>query len=470
MSHEPVIIIGAGPAGLTAAYESTQQGIRPIILEKTDKVGGLAHTESYKGYYFDIGGHRFFTKIGKIHQLWQEMLSEDFLKVPRKSSIYYQNHFFSYPPNFFDVLSNLGIIECILIIASYLRSQLKPHPHVETFEQWVTNNFGYRFYKTFFQAYAEKVWGIPCHMISADWAVQRIKGVSLISVISKALWGRNKSKSMIDEFYYPWKGVGMMWERFKEVIEMRGGEIKFSSEVMGLKHEKGHITHVTFIRDEEKVTTPVRYIISSIPVNRLVSLLDPNIPDSVLRAASRLSYRTHITVGLIINKESLFRDQWIYVHNHDVKVARIQNFKNWSEDMVPDYRKSSVGMEYYSSKGDEIWSMSDTELIDLASRELTVMNLAGIEDIMDGFVIRQCDVYLVYDCDYKNNVEVIRQYLKGIDNLQTIGRNGLYRYNNMDHSMHTGMLAVQNMLGANHDLWHVNEEQEYLEEYQNAGS
>ncbi|MFC1485940.1 FAD-dependent oxidoreductase, partial [Candidatus Latescibacterota bacterium] len=370
MSEQPVIIIGAGPAGLTAAYESLRQGILPLVLERTDKVGGLARTESYRGYTFDIGGHRFFTKIPRIQRLWEEMLGDDFLRVPRKSSIYYQGHFFTYPPEFFDVFSKLGIVECMLIILSYLRAKIRPHPRQDTFEEWVSNHFGHRFFLIFFQKYTEKVWGIPCNRLRADWAAQRIKGLSLAAVVYRIFFGRNTPKSLIGAFSYPRKGAGMMWERFQEAVTAGGGQVRFHAELTNVKIEDGKITRITTREDGEMVERPVGHLISSIPVNRLIGILDADVPDDVKTAARNLLYRSHLTVGLIVAREELFPDQWIYVHDPAVRVARIQNFKNWSADMVPDPRTSSVGMEYFANVGDDLWNMSDAEMIALASREL----------------------------------------------------------------------------------------------------
>jgi len=464
MSKEPVIIIGTGPAGLTAAYELVIRGIKPIVLERTDKVGGIARTETYKGYYFDIGGHRFFTKIEKINRLWQKMLDDDFLRVARVSRIYYQGRLFNYPPDFLNAFSNLGIIESFLILMSYFKAKFLPHTEKKTFEQWVSNSFGRRFYRTFFQGYTEKVWGIPCSKIPADWAAQRIKGLSLVAVMSSSLFGIKKAKSLISEFYYPLMGSGMMWQRFQEAIKAGGGQVKFNSEAISLKREDGCITNLICIESDKMVELPVGELISSIPINRLVAMLDPKAPDEVLEAASKLSHRAIIIVVLIIDKKDLFKDQWIYVNNTDVRVGRIQNFKNWSAAMAPDTEKTSIGMEYFCNEGDEIWKMSDAGLIDIASRELSELELARIDDVIDGFVVRQSDAYPVYDHDYKKHLEVIRDFLGTIGNLQTIGRNGLHRYNNMDHSMLTGMLSAQNVLGENYDLWEVNEEEEYLEE------
>jgi protoporphyrinogen oxidase len=470
MRNDPVVIIGAGPAGLAAAYELVGRDIRPIVLEKTDKVGGIARTETYKGYHFDIGGHRFFTKTAKINRLWEEMLGEDFLKITRMSRIYYRGRFFSYPLSLSNTLLNLGVLESMLILLSYLKVQVAPLPQEDTFEQWVSNRFGKRLYRTFFQTYTEKVWGISCNKIRADWAMQRIKGLSLAAAVTHALFGNQKTKSLISEFNYPLKGPGMMWQRFRQAIETEGGQIRFNAEVTGLNHKNGAIASVRCTIGDETVDIPTGHLISSMPISTLATLLEPKPPGNVLAAAGKLTYRAFLIVGLIVDKEDLFPDQWIYVHSPDVRVGRLQNFKNWSAAMVPDPRKTSIGMEYFCNEGDEIWTASDTELIDLASRELSQLGLADIGEVTDGFVVRQPRAYPVYDNEYSGHLNVIRDFIGTIDNLQSIGRNGMHRYNNMDHSMYTGMLAAQNIFGSNYDLWAVNEEEEYLEEDKNRGA
>jgi protoporphyrinogen oxidase len=468
MRQEPVVIIGAGPAGLSAAYECMKRGIRPIVVEKADRVGGIARTETYKGYHFDIGGHRFFSKNQKINQLWQEMLGEDFLRVHRMSSIYYQGRFFNYPLDFFNASFNLGVMESVLILLSYFRAQCWPHPEEVTFEQWVSNRFGRRLYEAFFKTYTEKVWGIPCRRIRADWAAQRIKGLSLIVAVSNALLGVQQAKSLVSEFYYPRKGPGMMWERFREAVEAGGGQVRRNWEAISLKHENGRIASIICIQGGKTEEIPVGHLISSMPISRLVAMLEPKVTDKALEAARGLSYRAFIIVVLIVDKEDLFPDQWIYIHSPDVRVGRIQNFKNWSAAMVPDPKRTSVGMEYFCNEGDATWTMSDTELLDLAARELSELGLAKTHDVIDGLVVRQPKAYPIYNYEYEKHLEVIRDFLKTIDNLQTIGRNGMHRYNNMDHSMYTGMLAVENILGAEHDMWEVNEEEVYLEEDKQA--
>jgi len=464
MINKTVVILGAGPAGLATAFEFIKQGVQPIVLEKTDKVGGIARTETYKDYYFDIGGHRFFTKNDQVNTLWHDMLGKDFIKVRRISRIYYEGRLFNYPLSISNTLLNLGILESLLIMLSYFNAQFKPYREEKTFEQWVSNRFGRRLYKTFFQTYTEKVWGIPCNKIQADWAAQRIKGLSLVAAVSNALLGIKNAKSLIDEFHYPTKGPGMMWEQFRKKIEDEGGKVMLNSEATGLKHKNGRIISVSYINSEKRMEISVDHLISCIPITKLVNLLYPKVPSEVLSSAAKLTYRAFIIVILIIDKQDLFSDQWIYIHSPDVKVGRIQNFKNWSAVMVPDPKKTSVGMEYFCTEGDGIWTMSDSELVELASRELSELGFSEIDEVIDSFIVRQPGAYPVYEPNYKDYLEDIKRFLTSIDNLQTIGRNGMHRYNNMDQSMYVGMLAAQNVLGANHDLWKVNEEKEYLEE------
>ena len=465
MSKEPVVIVGAGPAGLASAYEFIRAGIRPLVLERADKVGGLARTEEYKGCYFDLGGHRFFTKSEKINQLWREMLGGDLLKVPRKSRIYHQGRFLKYPLDLSNILSTQGVMESLLILMSYFKAHFRPHREREekNFEQWVSNRFGRRLFNNFFKTYTEKVWGIPCQEIKADWAEQRINDLSLISAVSKALFNNSiGTRSLITEFYYPRKGAGMMWQKFQEAIEAGGGRVRLNSEVTSIEHENGSVVSVTYgTAGGETKTLPVGHLISSLPINRLVSLLDPKAPDEVLAAAGKLRYRDFFLVGIIVGRKDLFPDQWIYIHSPDLKVGRIQNFKNWSASMIHDPRNTNIGMEYFCTEGDEVWKMSDAELMNLASRELAQLGLAEIEDVIDGFVIRQVNAYPIYDLEYDRHLKVVRDFITAFDNIQTVGRSGMHRYNNMDHSMHMGMLAAEIFMGADHDLWAAREDKEY---------
>lgn len=465
MKHYPVAIVGAGPAGLTAAYELVKQGIIPVVLEKGDKVGGIARTESYKGYRFDIGGHRFYTKVEAVQQLWQEVLGNEFIKVPRLSRIFYRGKFFNYPISAFNTLFNLGIIESTLIILSYLKVRIWPLREEKTFEQWVINRFGERLYKTFFKTYTEKVWGIPCSEIQADWAAQRIKGLSLTTAIINALFGSNDTKTLIKEFDYPALGPGMMWEKFAEAVENKDGKVYLDTKVISFEREGNKIKSITAEQNGELVQYSADNFITSMPISALVARLKPQPPEEVLHAARSLKYRDFLIVSLIVNRKDLFPDNWIYIHSPEVKVGRIQNFKNWSAALVPDASKSCLGMEYFCSVGDEIWEMSDAELVELATRELVGLGLATTAEVEDGVVIRQLKAYPVYDAEYRGHLQVLEDFFKGMENLQTIGRNGMHRYNNQDHSMLTGMLAVRNIMGEKHDLWDVNTERSYHEDF-----
>jgi protoporphyrinogen oxidase len=462
--NDAFVIIGAGPAGLSAARELVRLGARPVVLEADSKVGGIARTETYRGFHFDIGGHRFLTKLSAIDQLWKETLGPEFIEVARMSRIYYRDRFFSYPLNVMNALSNLGPVESARILLSYLRAQVFPSTEEETFEQWMINRFGRRLYLIFFKTYTEKVWGIPCDEIRADWAAQRIMNLSLISVVANALFGTQKAKTLVDRFHYPIRGPGMMWRRFQKIVNKGGGEVRLSTRAEKIIHQDGRVLAVAAQGQDGPIELPASQVISTMPINHLMASLDPAPPPAVLKAAQGLSYRAFVLVGLILKAESPFPDQWIYIHSPAVKVGRIQNFKNWSPHMAPDPEWTNVGMEYFCSKGDAIWSMADGDLIQQAARELDQLGLARQDQVEDGFVIRQPGAYPVYDQAYEGQLKTIRDYLEGFSNLQTIGRNGMHRYNNMDHSMQTGILAARNIHGENHDLWSVNEADDYLED------
>ena len=466
-NNEPIIVIGGGPAGLTAAYELTKQQQQPIVLEKNDKVGGIARTENFRGYYFDMGGHRFFTKSAQVQQFWQEILGDDFLRRPRLSRIFYKNKYFNYPLKPLNALVGLGPLEGIRIIASYLRWHLFPYKEEETFEQWVTNRFGKRLFETFFKSYTEKVWGIPCSELKAEWAAQRIKDLSLKTAIAAMfLKPQEAIKTLIEEFDYPRLGPGMLWTAVQERINAQGGQVQLNSNVVGIQRDDQRIISVTVEQNGRTQTIGGRSFISSMPVTQLLKWLDPPPPPRVLQAANQLNYRDFLTVCLIINKPALFPDNWIYVHDPNVQAGRIQNYKNWSADMVPDAATTSLGLEYFCNEGDAIWNMPDEELVALGTQEIAKIGLVSPNDVVDGAVFRVEKSYPVYDSDYANSLEIIKNYLATLENLQTIGRNGLHRYNNQDHAMLTGMLAVRNLLlGEQNNLWLVNAEQAYHEEH-----
>jgi protoporphyrinogen oxidase len=461
-----VVVIGGGPAGLTAAYELVKYDLRPTVLEKGSMVGGLARTETYKGFHFDMGGHRFFTKSEEVKKMWHEILGDEFLHRPRLSRIYFKKRFFDYPLKPFNTLVGLGFFESILILLSYLRWQLLPYQQEDTFEQWVTNRFGKRLFLTFFKTYTEKVWGIPCSELKAEWAAQRIKDLSLkTALLNMFVKPKTTIKTLIEAFDYPRLGPGMMWNAVKNRVEQQGGSVRLNADVARINRTANRIDSLVISCNGHSETIRGTDFISSMPITEFVQKLDPPPSTAVLRAAEQLRYRDFLTVCLTVRQPHLFPDNWIYIHDPAVKVGRIQNFKNWSPEMVPDPTKTSLGLEYFCTEGDDLWNMADAELIELGRREVNRLGLANYADIDDGCVVRVPKSYPVYDSDYRDHLATLRTCVDGLENAQTIGRNGLHRYNNQDHAMLTGMLAVRNLtLGEQNDLWSVNTDQEYHEE------
>jgi len=467
-NEKPTLIIGAGPAGLTAAYELAKKGKRSIILEKDSVVGGISRTVKYNGYHFDIGGHRFFTKVERVNEMWREVLGDDFIKRPRLSHVYYKRMFFNYPIKPFDVVQKLGLWESFLGGLSYAKAKLFPRAKEDSFEDYIVNNFGWRLYNTFFKSYTEKVWGIPCTEIKASWAAQRIKGLSVTSLITTALFGNrgNAVKSLIEEFYYPKLGPGMMWEKTLDRVLTTGlAEIHFNSEPKSIRHVDGKATAVVVKTPEGERTFEVGAVISSMPIPALFSILEPHVSDEALKAANSLSFRDFITVALVLNRTGLFSDNWIYIHEPGVQVGRIQNFNNWSPYMVPDNGTTCLGLEYFCFTSDPIWSMPDKELIALGTKELASIGLTGGADVVDGAVVRVEKTYPVYDDAYEAAMPKIKEAFALFSNLYPVGRNGMHRYNNQDHAMLTAMLAAENIAdGSSHNLWEVNVERVYHEE------
>lgn len=464
----PVVIVGAGPAGLTAAYELLKHDIQSVILEKSHTVGGLAQTAEYKGYLFDIGGHRFFTKVTLVEQMWKEVMGADFLPRPRLSRIYYNSKFFQYPLVPLDALKGLGLREAVRCGLSYLKAQLLPIRPETSFEAWVTNRFGRRLYSIFFKTYTEKVWGIPCTELSAEWAAQRIRGLSMMSLVKNALFPQKASgnkerviKTLIHEFHYPRRGPGMMWQRFRELVEARGSRVIFEAPVEKIFWEPGR---VKAIQAGGRLYEGDHFI-SSMPIRELIQALDPEPPENVRKAADDFHYRDFLTVVLIIRQKELFPDNWIYVHDPNVKVGRIQNYKNWSPWMVPDPEMTCLGLEYFCFEGDELWTTPDDELIELGRQEMARLGLVKPETVVDGTVLRIEKAYPVYDGVYRRGLETIRRFQIEVPNLQLVGRNGMHRYNNQDHSMLTAILAARNIAnGRRYNLWEVNADTDYHEE------
>jgi protoporphyrinogen oxidase len=469
LSH--TLIIGAGPAGLTAAYELAKLGMRSTILEADTQVGGLSRTVTYRGYRFDIGGHRFFSKVRLINELWHEILGQDFLVRPRLSRIHYRNRYFDYPLKPLNALAGLGPVEALLVGLSYARAKVLPEREETNFEQWVSNRFGYRLYEIFFKTYTEKVWGIPCKEIAADWAAQRIKNLSLSEALRNMVFKNNRTKggeiitTLIDQFHYPQYGPGMMWERCAELVAQRGSQTLSQVRVERIRHRHGRVECVYGrTASGELIEFAGDHLISTMPVRELINALDPAPPEEVLRAANALLYRDYLTVVLMVKREHVFPDNWIYIHSPEVRLGRIQNYKNWSPYMVPDPSRTSLGLEYFLWDHDEQWNWPQERLIDLGIRDCTRIGLIEPGEIEDGTVVRMQKAYPVYDQFYQEHLATIRRYLAGMTNLQLIGRNGQHRYNNQDHSMLAGVWAARNLAGANYDIWSVNVEKEYHEE------
>ncbi|MDW4549855.1 NAD(P)/FAD-dependent oxidoreductase [Defluviimonas sp. D31] len=470
----PVVVIGAGPAGLTAAYELQKRSLRhkPKVYEASDMVGGISRTETNNGYRFDIGGHRFFTKVKEVEEMWHEVLQDDFITVPRLSRIYYREKFFDYPLKLFNALLNIGPYESMRILLSYFKWQVRPYRKEESFEQWVINRFGGRLYMHFFRSYTQKVWGINPKDIRADWAAQRIKNLSLFKAVWNAISGANDTASLIEEFQYPRLGPGMMWEKTAKLVEERGGEVNLRSEVIRVNRAGRRVTSIDVKHWYEDGREPViervegEHFVNSMALRDLIHAFDPPPPPEVMEAADKLRYRDFLIVTLVLDHADPFRDNWIYIHSPKVKVGRIQNFRAWSKEMLPDQNTASIGMEYFCQKDDGLWSMSDEDLRELASQELEQLGLAKASDVIGAAIIRQPKAYPVYDGEYREALDVLEEWILSLENFQTVGRNGLHRYNNQDHSMLSAMLAARNILGETHDVWTVNVERSYHEEFE----
>jgi len=471
-----IAIIGAGPAGLTAAYLLTKQGIAVTVLESDPEyVGGLARTVRYKGFRFDIGGHRFFSKSKRVEEFWTEILPDDMLERPRSSRIFHNGRFYSYPLKPFEALVKLGLVESGLCAMSYAKARLAPKPIPKCFEDWVTNQFGARLFRIFFKTYTEKVWGMSCREISADWAAQRIKGLSLGAAIRHGLFGsptptdrKQVTKTLINSFRYPRRGAGMMWEVCARKVCEMGGQMLMGQSVVGCgldaARERWTVRYQS--RDGASASLTADYVISSAPIRQLAQSLDPRLSIKAIAAGGALKYRDFLTVALILKDRDVFSDNWIYIHDPNVKVGRIQNYKSWSPEMVPDPAYTCYGLEYFCFEGDGLWNMSDAELIELAKHELAQIGLAKYEDVTDGCVVRQRKAYPVYDDDYEQNVATIREEIeRRFPNLHLVGRNGMHKYNNQDHAMMTAMLTVANILAGKpiYDVWRVNLDAEYHE-------
>ncbi|HWW54823.1 MAG TPA: NAD(P)/FAD-dependent oxidoreductase [Acidimicrobiales bacterium] len=464
-----VVVIGAGPAGLTAAYELSKQGAVSTILEADSVVGGISRTVERDGWRFDIGGHRFFTKVQPVEDLWHEILApEDFLLRPRMSRIYYNGKYFDYPLRAMNALRGLGVIEAVRCVLSYIWAHIRPPKDMTSFEGWTTSRFGRRLYRHFFKTYTEKVWGVPATDIKADWAAQRIKNLSLLSAIINSLLPKRNQKditSLIEEFEYPKYGPGMMWERCTELVEAAGSKVHFRTKVVSIEHRDGQAIAVIGEHADGGTTRyDCSHAISSMPISALIKAFNPPPPPEVVAAADGLAYRDFLTIALVVPEKYSFPDNWIYVHSPTVRLGRIQNFGSWSPYLVKEGR-TCLGLEYFVFEGDDLWTSADEDLVELGKRELAALGLVDPSKVEAGYVVRMPKAYPMYDDTYKANVETLRKWIEvNAPNVFPVGRNGMHKYNNQDHSMFTAMLSVENIYGADHDIWSVNVEEEYHEE------
>ena len=472
-SPPPVVVIGGGPAGLTAAHRLAEAGDPVVVVEEDVVVGGISRTVERDGWRFDIGGHRFFTKVRPVREFWHKVLPpEDFLLRPRMSRIFYGGKFYDYPIRLGNALGNLGVVEAFRCGVSFLWVRVRPPEDLTTLEGYIVSNYGWRLYHHFFKTYNEKVWGVPASDLSADWGAQRIKGMSLWNAVweplRSSLAGKRRDKtkqvtSLIEEFEYPTYGPGMMWERCAEQVVGMGGTVRMGTSATAVHVEDGAAVAVSVRSGAGEERLEVSHVISSMPFTSLARIIDPPVPDQVLQAAADLHYRDFLTVALVVPADRGFPDNWIYIHSPDVKVGRIQNFGSWSPFLVKDGR-TCLGMEYFVFEGDELWSGDDADLVALATKELATIGLVEPSDVEGGYVVRMPKAYPVYDDRYRDNVEIIRQWFEDhAPNVHPVGRNGMHKYNNQDHSMYTAMLTVENIHGAHHDIWAVNVEEEYHE-------
>jgi len=501
------LIIGAGPAGLTAAYELVKKSdIKPIIIEMDNQVGGISKTVIYNGNRIDVGGHRFFSKSKRVTDLWKEILPLEkqadssgpdpentdkvMLKRNRLSRIFFLRKFFNYPVSLNqETIVNLGPVRLFKILISYLKIKLKPIKSEKSLEDFFINRFGKELYLTFFKDYTEKLWGVPCAEIKPEWGAQRVKGLSITGAIKHIFKNLfifklfvNKTKietSLIDNFLYPKFGPGQMYEEMARIIKEQGGEINLNQQVVELKTNQAKIIEVRTknLLTGEIITQTADYVISSMPVKDLILNLTPSAPEEVKRVAAGLCYRDFITVGLLLNKlkiknqtkiktlNNLIPDNWIYIQERDVKLGRLQIFNNWSPYLVKDSNTVWLGLEYFGDFSDSLFSQSDADFKIFAIDELAKIDIINKEDVLDSYLIKTPKAYPAYFGTYEE-FDKIKDFTNRFENLFLIGRNGMHRYNNMDHSILCGFMAADSIISGisqKDNLWHINAEEEYHE-------
>lgn len=461
-----LVVIGAGPAGLTAAEEAQRRGWRPLVLEADGQVGGISRTVRWRSHHVDIGGHRFLSSNRRVLQRWQEWMGGRMSEVPRQSRILFRRKFYAYPLNLADVLVKFGPIDIARAAASYAISFARPIRPELSFADWVSNRFGRFLFRRFFKTYTEKVWGISCDRLRADWAAQRISGLSLPTAVLNALGRGGAARSLTDRFLYPRLGPGSMWETVAERVAGDGGVLRLEETVARISHKSSTVDSVeTVAPDGTRRLYPVQRLVSTMPLGDLIAALDPPAPDAVRAAAAALRHRDFLVVALCVSRQNLFPDNWLYIHDEGYQVGRIQNAGNWSPELVGEADTSLILMEYFCSRGDALWDLDDAALIRLASSELEGLGFAVANEITDGHVIRQRNAYPVYDEAYRGHLDVVRHYLDSFRNLSPAGRSGLHRYNNQDHAMLTGMAAVDYLGGVpNVSAWDVDIDRSYHED------
>jgi protoporphyrinogen oxidase len=458
-----IAIIGAGPAGITAAYQLSKKTPNVTVYEASAQVGGLAKTIDLWNQKIDIGPHRFFSDDKRINDLWLEVVGNDYEMVNRLTRIYYKGKFFYYPLKPIDALLKLGIVEAVICFMSYVAERIIPTKNTTHFEGWVTSRFGKRLYQIFFKTYSEKLWGIPCTQLDADFAAQRIKKLSLWEAIINGLKGgkNNTHKSLVDEFAYPHGGTGSVYERMSATVVANGGQVLTNTAVKQVLVENNTAIGLLLENGE---THYYDHIISSMPLTLMVQSIN-GVPEHIKNLCANLTYRSTILVYIKVNATNLFPDNWLYIHSADLQLGRLTNFSNWVPHINNNQKETILCLEYWSNYNDDFYTKTDEELIALAKYETKQTGLIGTAQITDGYVYRIPRCYPVYSTGYKESLLPVQEYLTGIKNMSVIGRYGAFKYNNQDHSILMGMLAADNILNnATHNLWDINTDYESYQE------